>query len=195
MSEPREYAMGMGDVSLLLRRWNEGDLGARDQLIPLVYEELKRLAGYYLRLESKGQSLQATALVHEAYLRLARPEDPQWAGRTHFFAVASQVMRHILVDHARRQNASRRDIRNRAPFEEALTVPVQADFDLLAIDESLTALAGLDPEKARVVELRFFGGLSVEETAVAMGISPATVKRHWSIAKLWLCRHMLGQIS
>jgi RNA polymerase sigma factor (TIGR02999 family) len=187
--------MGMGEVSLLLRRWSEGDLDARDALIPLVYEELKRLAGYYLRLESGGQSLQATALVHEAYLRLAGPSEPQWADRSHFFAVASRVMRHILVDHARRHNAARRDKRHRAPLEEALTVPVQPDFDLLSIDESLTALAVVDPEKARAVELRFFGGLSVEETAAALEISPATVKRHWSIAKLWLCRHMQGQGS
>jgi RNA polymerase sigma factor (TIGR02999 family) len=183
----------MSEVSVLLRRWSEGDAGARDELIPLVYDELKRLAGYYLKLESGGQSLECTALVHEAYLRLAGDATPQWAGRAHFFAVASQIIRHLLVDHARRQKAARRDIRHKAPLDEALTVPAQSDLDLVAIDEALDALARVDPEKARVVELRFFGGLSVEESAEALGVSTPTVKRHWSIAKLWLYRHMQGE--
>ena len=180
----------MSEVTNLLRRWSGGDQGALEQLMPLVYDELKRLAGYYLRMEAGQPSLSSTAVVHEAYLRLVGAADPDLQDRQHFFAVASRVIRHILVDHARREMAAKRDVRYKAPLEEALTVPVQADLDLVALDEALESLGRADADKLRVVELRFFGGLSVEETAEIMGTSTATVKREWSVAKLWLYKQI-----
>jgi RNA polymerase sigma factor (TIGR02999 family) len=180
----------MGEVTVLLRRWSNGDQGALDQLIPIVYEELKRLAGYYLRQEAQP-SLTSTAIVHEAYLRLAGSAEPDVRDRQHFFAVASRVIRHILVDHARRQMTAKRE-HSAAPLEAALAVPVQPDLDLVALDEALEQLGRTDPNKLRVVELRFFGGLSVEETAEVMGVSPATVKREWSVAKVWLYKQIQG---
>ena len=182
----------MGEVTILLRRWSSGDESALHELIPLVYDELKRLAGYYLGLESRQPSLTSTAIVHEAYLRLAGSQEPDVRDRQHFFAVASRVIRHILVDHARRNTAAKRDARSKTALEDALTVPVQPDLDLVALDEALETLARTDPDKLRVVELRFFGGLSVEETADVMQTSPATVKREWRIAKLWLYEQMRG---
>src|ERR1700716_3045955 len=130
----------MGEVTNLLRRWNGGDEGALDQLMPLVYDELKRLAGYYLRMEAGQPSLSSTAIVHEAYIRLVGAADPDLQDRQHFFAVASRVIRHILVDHARRQTAAKRDLHCKAPLEEALTVPVQAGLDLVALDKALESL-------------------------------------------------------
>ena len=182
----------MSDVTNLLRRWSGGDKGAMEELMPLVYDELKRLAGYYLRMESGQPSLSSTAIVHEAYLRLVGGAKPDLQDRQHFFAVASRVIRHILVDHARRQTAAKRDRHYQAPLEEALTVPVRADLDIVALDQALEQLGRADADKLRVVELRFFGGLSVEETAEVMGTSPATVKREWSVAKLWLYEQMHG---
>ena len=182
----------MGEVTILLRRWGKGDESALQELIPLVYDELKRLAGYYLGLESGQPSLTSTAIVHEAYLRLAGSQELDVRDRHHFFAVASSVIRHILVDHARRNSAAKRDARSKTALEDALTVPVDADLDLIALDEALEALGRTDPDKLRVVELRFFGGLSVEETADVMQTSPATVKRQWSIAKLWLYEQIRG---
>jgi RNA polymerase sigma-70 factor, ECF subfamily len=182
----------MGEVTKLLRRWSGGDEGALGQLMPLVYDELKRLAGYYLRMEGEQPSLSSTAIVHEAYLRLVGAAEVDLHDRQHFFAVASRVIRHILVDHARRHTAAKRDLRNRAPLEEALTIPVQPDLDMVALDQALETLGRADADKLRVVELRFFGGLSVEETAEVMGTSPATVKREWSVAKLWLYEQMHG---
>ena len=185
----------MGEVTILLRRWSSGDESALQELIPLVYDELKQLAGYYLGLESRQPSLTSTATVHEAYLRLAGSQETDVRDRQHFLAVASRVIRHILVDHARRNTAAKRDARSKTALEDALTVPVQADLDLVALDEALEALARTDPDKLRVVELRFFGGLSVEETADVMQTSPATVKREWRIAKLWLYEQMRGSGS
>jgi RNA polymerase sigma factor (TIGR02999 family) len=156
---------------------------------------LKRLAAYHLRLEQGPQSLPSTALVHEAYLRLAADRDRNWSNRLHFFAVASRVIRHILVDDARRQKAAKRDVRNKVSLEEALTVPVEPNLDLIALDQSMRALNTLDPRKSQVVELRYFGGLSVEETAEALGISCATVHRDWEMAKLWLYRSMTGEAT
>jgi RNA polymerase sigma factor (TIGR02999 family) len=182
----------MGEVTILLRRWSNGDETALQELIPLVYEELKRLAGYYLGMESGQPSLTSTAIVHESYLRLAGSQEMDVRDRQHFFAVASRVIRRILADHARRNTAAKRDARSKTALEDALSVPVQADPDLIALDEALDTLGRTDPDKLRVVELRFFGGLSVEEIADVMKTSPATVKREWSVAKLWLCEQMRG---
>jgi RNA polymerase sigma factor (TIGR02999 family) len=177
-----------GEITRLLRKWGEGDRQALDRLMPLVYDELKSLAGYYLRLESHPHTLQSTALVHEVYLRLVHKNSTEWEGRRHFFAVASQVVRHVLVDHSRRRHAAKRDGGERVPIEDAAGLPVPEDLEVL--DEALSRLAALDPQKARVVELRLFGGLSVTETAGRVGISTATVKRHWAVARLWLCREL-----
>ena len=179
-----------GDITQLLRRWSEGDAQAIDELMPRVYDELKRLAAYYVRLENGPPSLSCTALVHEAYLRLAPDQERDWRDRVHFFAVASRVIRHILVDHARRQKAAKRDVRQNVSLDLALTVPVESNLDLVALDQSLDALSAVDPRKSRVVELRYFGGLSIEETAQALSISCATVHREWDVAKLWLYRNM-----
>jgi RNA polymerase sigma factor (TIGR02999 family) len=180
----------MGELTALLRWWSGGDQGALDELMPLVYDELKRLAGYYLRMEGDRPSPTSTAIVYEAYIRLVGTGESNLQDRQHFFAVASRVIRHILVDHARREMAAKRDLRCKAPLEEAVTVPVQPDLDLVLLDQALDCLGRNDPDKLRVVELRFFGGLSIEETADVMGTSPATVKREWSVAKLWLYEQM-----
>lgn len=180
----------MSEVTNLLRRWGRGDQSALDELVPLVYDELKRLAGFYLRMEAGQPSLTSTAVVHEAYLRLAGAAEPDLLDRQHFFAVASRVIRHILVDHARHERAAKRDLRQKALLDEALTIPVQGDLDIVALDEALESLGCTDPDKLRVVELRFFGGLSVKETGEVMGTSPATVKRQWSVAKVWLYNQM-----
>ena len=152
----------MGDVTNLLRRWSNGDEGAVGELMPLVYDELKRLAGYYLRMEGEQTSLTSTAVVHEAYLRLVGADELDLQNRKHFFAVASRVIRHILVDHARRGMAAKRGARQRAPLEDALTLPVQPDLNLVALDRALENLGRNDPDKLRVVELRIlrraFGG-------------------------------------
>jgi RNA polymerase sigma factor (TIGR02999 family) len=181
-------ATAKGDITHLLRKWGEGDRQAFDRLMTVVYDELKSLAGYYLRLEHHPHTLQSTALVHEAYLRLIHQNTTDWEGRRHFFAVASRVVRHVLVDHSRRRHAAKRDGGERIPMEEAAESPAPEDLALL--DESLARLAALDPQKARVVELRLFGGFSVAETAGRLNISTATVKRHWSVARLWLCREL-----
>ncbi|MBV8071485.1 MAG: sigma-70 family RNA polymerase sigma factor [Acidobacteriaceae bacterium] len=180
----------MGELTALLRRWSSGDRQALDELIPIVYDELKRLAGYHLRLEEDQPSLTSTAIVHEAYLRLVGSGESNMQDRQHFFAVASRVIRHILVDHARRHVAAKRDLRCNSPLEQALTVPAQSGLDLVELDQALERLGNADPDKLRVVELRFFGGLSIEETAEVMRTSPATVKREWSVAKIWLYEQM-----
>jgi RNA polymerase sigma factor (TIGR02999 family) len=185
-------AASPGSVTRLLERWNHGDSEAMDELMSLVYDELKRLAAYHLLVEGGPPSLPSTALVHEAYLRLAGEQERTWKNRVHFFAVASRIIRHILVDHARRQRAEKRDVRQNVSLDEALRVPVEANLDLIALDQSMQALGAIDPRKSRVVELRYFGGLSVNEAAEALGISCATVHRDWDLAKLWLYRHMSG---
>ena len=177
-----------GDITRLLQKWGEGDRQALDLLMPVVYDKLKSLAGYYLRLERHPHTLQSTALVHEVYLRLVHQNSTDWEGRRHFFAVASQVVRHVLVDHGRRRQAAKRDAGERVPIEDAAALPAPDDLELL--DDALVRLAALDPQKARVVELRLFGGFSVAETAGRLGISTATVKRHWAVARLWLCREL-----
>ncbi|HEY1240464.1 MAG TPA: ECF-type sigma factor [Bryobacteraceae bacterium] len=170
---------------------NPGDEPALGELIPLVYAELKRLAAYYLRQERPDHTLQPTALVHEAYLRLAREKDSHWESRTHFVRVAASQMRRVLVDYSRGHNAAKRDGKaGRIYVEAAAAGLADRAVDILVVDEALTRLAELDPEQGRLVELRFFGGLSIEETAAALGISTATVKRNWSVAKAWLAREM-----
>jgi RNA polymerase sigma factor (TIGR02999 family) len=185
-------AHSAGDVSRLLTAWSEGDQGALERLMPIVYEELRRLARHYMRRERPGHSLQATALVNEAYTRLVDYKRMQWNDRAHFFAVSAQLMRRILVDHARRNGLKRGAGVQHVALEETATVGRCQDTDLVALDDAMNALAQLDPRKVKVVEMRFFGGLSVEETAEVLRISPITVKRDWRSAKSWLYREITG---
>jgi RNA polymerase sigma factor (TIGR02999 family) len=180
------------DVSGLLRAWSDGDRSALDQLTPIVYEELRRLAAHYMRQEHAGHSLQATALVNEAYLRLVDYKHMRWENRAHFFAVSAQLMRRILVDHARRHNLKRGRGVEHLSLDETAVVGGERPDDLVELDNALEGLARMDPRKAQVVELRFFGGLSVEETAEVLKISGVTVMRDWSSAKAWLYREMSG---
>ncbi len=177
-----------GDVTGLLLRWNEGNPEARAQLIPLVYRELRRLAGRAMKSERGDQTLQPTALVHEAYQKLIDQRRVRWQNRAHFFGVAATLMRRILVDHARRRDAHRRaGEAERLLITDAASGPSwEPDIDLIALDQALSELARLDPDQARIVELRFFGGLTAVETAEAVGISRATVHREWAMARAWL---------
>lgn len=180
-----------GDVTELLIQCGKGNKLALDQLMPLVYGELRRLAGAYLRRERSDHTLQSTALVHEAYLRLVNQRSVVWQNRAHFFGMAAQMMRRILVDHARAQQASKRGSGAvKIELDEAIVSTGHRDLDLIALDDSLDRLTQMDPDQGRIVELRFFGGLSIEETAEVMGISPATVNREWSTARAWLYREM-----
>lgn len=178
-------------VSQLLMAWREGDLGAFDRLLPMVYDELRHLAHRYMRRVPAGQTLQTTALVHEAYLRLAGQGDVNWQNRSHFFAVCSQVMRGLLVDRARSRYAIKRGggLQQVELNDDAAQTTTQDD-NLLALDEALKRLAAIDPRKTRIVEMRYFGGMSVEETAQVLGLSPITIKREWSKARAWLYREM-----
>jgi RNA polymerase sigma factor (TIGR02999 family) len=178
-------------VTELLARWNRGDAAAREALVSLVYPELRRVARKCLAERRQDQTLQCTALVHEAYLRLVNRDSVRWQDRVHFFAVASRLMRGILVDHARRRHAAKRGgAMVTLVLDAALALPTGKDLDLLALDDALTALCTLDARQGQIVELRFFGGLSIEDTARALGISPATVKREWATARLWLYNAM-----
>jgi RNA polymerase sigma-70 factor, ECF subfamily len=180
------------DISTLLRAWSEGDQSALERLTPAVYDELRRLAHHYMKGERAGHSLQTTALVNEAYMRLVDFTRMQWQDRAHFFAVSARVMRRILVDRARRQNVKRgADVRH-VPLEDVAVVGGDRTGDLVALDDALNALARLDARKVHIIEMRFFGGLSVEETAEVLKVSPATVRRDWSIAKMWLYRELGG---
>jgi RNA polymerase sigma-70 factor, ECF subfamily len=181
-----------GDVSTLLRAWSGGDQGALDKLAPIVYEELHRLARYYMSRERPGHSLQATALVNEAYLRLVDYKRMRWENRAHFFAVSAQLMRRILVDHARRHNLKRGGGVQHVAMEDTAVIGGDQDENLVALDAAMQALARIDSRKAQVVELRFFGGLTVEETAEVLKVSPVTVMRDWSTARAWLYREMSG---
>jgi RNA polymerase sigma factor (TIGR02999 family) len=182
---------GNSDVTRLLADWSNGDRRALDELLPLVYEELRHLANAYLRRERDGHTLQSTALVHEAFLRLVKQRDVQWRGRAHFFGIAAQMIRRILVDHARAQHAGKRGAGAvRLELDESIAVAQQRDLDLIALDDALGRLAVLDERQSRIVELRFFAGLSVEDTAELMGISTATVKREWASARAWLFREI-----
>jgi RNA polymerase sigma factor (TIGR02999 family) len=178
-------------VSELLLNWGQGDQSAREELIPLVYVELRRIARRYLWKERPDHTLQSGALVHEAYLHLLHEEPPQWRNRAHFFGFAAQLMRHILVDHARGRLAAKRGAgAPRLALNPEIALPQKREVDLVALDDALTKLANLDPKQSRLIELRFFGGLSIEEAAVVLGISPATVKREWATARAWLQREM-----
>jgi RNA polymerase sigma factor (TIGR02999 family) len=175
------------DLTGLLNDWSNGDQDALNRLMPLVYEELHRLASRYLRHERVGHTLQTTALVHEAYLKLVDQKKANWQSRIQFFAAAAKVMRHVLVDYARsRQAAKRGGAYCRLSLDEATVSSQEKDADLLSLNEALNHLSEIDPQQSRVVELRVFGGLTVEDTAQALGISPRTVKREWSMAKAWL---------
>ena len=180
------------EVSTLLRAWSGGDPGALEQLTPIVYDELHRLARRYMKRERPGHSLQTTALVNEAYTRLVDYKRMQWQDRAHFFAVSAQLMRRILVEHARRHNLKRGGGVQHVSLDEATVVGGDGDTDLVALDDAMNALARLDPRKVQVVEMRFFGGLSVEETAEVLKVSPVTVKRDWRAARTWLYRELTG---
>ncbi len=178
-------------ITKLLDNWHQGDQKARDELIPLVYEELRRMARQRLWRQRPDHTLQSAALVNEAYLRLVQQKSPQWQNRAHFFGVAAQMMRNILVDYARNRLAAKRGGgAQRVSLETEFGLARQPEIDLLALDEGLQKLARLDAQQSRLVELRYFGGLSIEETAEVMGISPATVKREWATARAWLKREL-----
>lgn len=180
------------DVTRLLVDLQRGADGAADQLVPLVYDELHKLAVHYMRAERGDHTLQPTALVHEAYIRLVDQRNASWQNRSHFFGIAAQAMRRILVDHARRKRAGKREGGDRVTLDESVAEAPQRSVDLIALDDALNKLASLDPRQARVVELRFFGGLDIEQTAESLGISPATVKRDWTFARAFLQREMDG---
>jgi RNA polymerase sigma factor (TIGR02999 family) len=178
-------------VTKLLQGWRAGDPRALDALLPLVYDELRRLAHYHLRNERPNHTLQSTALVHEAYFRLVGQDFPEWKSRAHFFAIAAQLMRQVLVDYARRQRASKRGGGIcTLPLDDAVALPQSKDVDVLALDDALNALAELDPRQTRVVELRFFAGLSLEEISEVTEIATATVQRDWTAARAWLYREI-----
>jgi RNA polymerase sigma factor (TIGR02999 family) len=181
------------DITQILQEVSGGNREAPARLMPLVYDELRRLADHYLRRERPDHTLQPTALVHEAYLKLIDQTRVDWQNRAHFFGVAAQLMRRILVDHARRHQAEKRGgFQQRLSLDEAVDYSQTRDVDLVKLDDALTALAKFDARQSRIVELRFFGGLTIEETAEALGISPATVKVDWSMAKAWLRREIGG---
>jgi RNA polymerase sigma factor (TIGR02999 family) len=174
-------------VTQLLIEWSNGDTSALDKLVPLIHEELRRLAHHYMSRERPGHTLQTTALVDEAYLRLVNRKDVHWQNRAHFFAIAATLMRNILVDHARSHAyAKRGGGAHKIELDEAMVVSQERAAEVVALDEALKELATFDAPQSRIVELRFFGGLTIEETAEAMGISPATIKREWQSARAWL---------
>ena len=182
------------DVTRLLREWGEGNAEAMDDLLPLVYGELRRLARHYLRGERPDHTLQPTALVHEAYLKLLGQGPMAWQDRAHFIGVAATLMRRILVDHARAHRAEKRGGgATKLTLDDSVSFFQQRDVDLVTLDEALAHLAEIDPQQSRVVELRFFGGLTIEETAVALRVSPMTVKREWNMAKAWLHQELMAQ--
>ena len=182
----------MSDLTELLLAAQAGSPGAVDRLMPLVYDELKILAAGYLRAERADHTLQTTGLVHEAYLKLVDQRRTTWQNRAHFFGIAAQAMRRILVDHARRLRARKRDAGRPITLDDELAGSLPDSDEVLAVDEALQRLAALDPRQARIVELRYFAGLSIEQTAEALEISPATVKRDWVSAKAWLQRELSG---
>jgi len=182
------------EITRLLADWSNGDRQALEKLTPLVYDELRRLAGRYLRQERVGHTLQGTALVHEAYMKLVGQNNVRWQNRAHFFGIAAQMIRRILVDYARARHADKRG--SGAPqlsLDEAIALPGGRDLDLVALDDALKGLAKIDERQSRVVELRFFAGLTIEETAEVMQMSVATAKRDWVSAKAWLAREIRRQ--
>jgi RNA polymerase sigma factor (TIGR02999 family) len=182
-----------GDVTRLLRDWQQGREEALEQLTPIVYQELRRIAASYMRRERPDHTLQATALVHEAFVRLVDQSDPGFTGRAHFMQAAAHIMRQVLVDFARAHRAEKRGSGNKSPLDEAMHLGAEPSTDLLAAHEALERLAGVDPRKARVIELKYFGGLSREEIAEALGLTLATVKRDISLAEAWLRLELSGK--
>ena len=183
------------EVTQLLAAWSNGDPAARDELMTLVYQELHRLAHHYMKLESTGHTLQTSALVNEAFLRLIDQRNVHWKNRAHFFGIAAQMMRRILVDYARNRRYAKRGGGTRAmSLDEALIMSDERGAEVVALDAALERLAEIDPRKSQMVELRFFGGLSIEETAEVLAVSPGTVMRDWTIAKAWLRREMANDV-
>jgi RNA polymerase sigma-70 factor (ECF subfamily) len=183
--------LSQNQVTQLLLDWGNGDKAALDKLVPVVYQELRRLAAYYMRRERPGHTLQTSALVNEAYMRLVDYSQMRWQSRAHFFAVAAQAMRRILVEHARKRHfAKRGGGAVKVSFDEAAIVSQEQASELVALDDALTSLEAMDQRKARIVELRYIGGLNIEETAEVLAISPATVQREWRAAKAWLYREI-----
>jgi len=179
------------NLTQLLTDWSNGDAQALEKLVPLVYRDLHRLAERHLRSESSSHTLQSTALVHEAYLRLIDQRNTRWQNRAHFFGISAQLIRRILVDHARARKAEKRGgDAAKIQIDESVAAPEQQNLDLVVLDDCLKTLAGIDPQQARVVELRYFAGLTVEETAEVMRVSPTTIKREWRLAKAWLRREI-----
>ena len=179
----------------MLREWGDGNADALEGLMPLVYDELRKQAGRFLRKERPGHTLQTTALIHETYLKLVDQREANWASRTHFFAISARLMRRILIDHARHQTRQKRGgVAVAVELDQAMSVPADPvdAVDALDLDRALTKLEALDPDQARIIELRFFGGLTIEETAAALSVSPATIKREWTLAKGWLFRELTG---
>jgi RNA polymerase sigma-70 factor, ECF subfamily len=181
------------DVTNLLNSLNDGGGKAPEQLLPLVYNELRKLAQGYIQNERPDHTLQATALVHEAYIRLVDWEAVSWQNRAHFFGVAANVMRKILVDHARQKKAHKRDFGQRIELTENVSFSGRRDVDIIELNDALEALAGIEAQQARIVELRFFGGLSIDETSHVLDVSRSTVKREWAIAKTWLYRNLKSE--
>ena len=179
-----------GQVVELLLQWTQGNQDALRDLFPFVYKELRRLAHYHLQTERPDHTLQSTALVHEVYLKLAKDGPPSFENRAHFFAIAAQLMRQVLVDYARARRAAKRNAGYRVTWDDAITWARKKAPDLIALDDALSELAKLDARQSRIVELRFFGGLSIAETSQILGVSPATVKREWTSARAWLHREM-----
>ncbi len=193
MAHTETPPQNQADVTALLVDWSNGDRHALDELMPRVYGELRRLAGGYLRRERAEHTLQSTAIVHEAFLRLVNQREVQWQSRAHFYGIAAQMIRRILVDHARSHHAGKRGAGAiRIELEEGMAVSAKQEVDLVGLDSALERLAALDERQSRIVELRFFTGLSVEETAEVMSLSTATVKREWSSARAWLYREIAG---
>lgn len=178
------------EVTLLLREVSEGEKDAPEKLLPLVYAELRKLAQGYMKNEREDHTLQATALVHEAYIRLVDWENVSWENRAHFFAVAAQVMRRILVDHARHKKAQKRDFGQKIALDDAISFASEREIDLIALDDALRDLAKFDITQSKIVELRFFGGLTIEEVSHTLKLSSTTVKREWTVAKSWLKREI-----
>ncbi|MEP7363975.1 MAG: sigma-70 family RNA polymerase sigma factor [Acidobacteriota bacterium] len=191
MRREKKKTMEIPDVTILLDNWSKGDQNALDQLTPVVYDELRRLAASYMRRERQDHTLQSTALVNEAYLKLIDQKNVVWQNRAHFFGIAAQMIRRILVDHARAHKAEKRGGgAGVLSLDEAIGVPEKRDIEILSLNDALTQLSELDPQQGRIVELRFFTGLSIEETAEVVGVSPATVKREWAAARAWLFREI-----
>jgi RNA polymerase sigma factor (TIGR02999 family) len=181
-----------GDVTRLLGQLRAGNHDVAEQIVPLIYDELRRIAGAQMRRERPGHTLQATAVVNEAYMRMVGEQEMQWQNRAHFFAIAAITMRRVLLDYARQHHAGRRggEAARKVDIDAELLVGQDRIEDVVALDEVLARLTGMDPDQGRIVELRFFAGLNVEETAEVMGISPSTVKREWRLAKAWLDREL-----